>query len=262
MLIEETLFGTIDKVAKAIEFLKMYEPATEGQGYYVAFSGGKDSSVVLDLCKRAGVKYDAHYNLTTVDPPELVYFIRESHSEVEITYPEKTMWQLIPEKRLPPTRLVRYCCEILKERGGSGRCVITGVRHQESAKRNKRNEIEFCFKDGSKRYFNPIIDWTADEVWEYIHEYKVPYCKLYDEGFKRLGCIMCPYQGRKGMLRDADRWPKYAAAYKRACKNAYDKGVIDGLDRKSWTCGEDIYNWWLQSPVAEKGDPDQTVMFE
>ena len=262
MLIEETLFGTIDKVAKAIEFLKMYEPATEGQGYYVAFSGGKDSSVVLDLCKRAGVKYDAHYSLTTVDPPELVYFIRENYPECQVDYPEKTMWQLIPEKRLPPLRQMRYCCAILKEGNGEGRCVITGVRRQESVKRSKRNEIEFCLKGGQKRYFNPIVDWSSKEVWEYIHKYNVPYCKLYDEGFKRLGCVMCPFQGWKGMRRDAARWPKIAAMYKWACNRAYEKAVADGLKRAGgWTSGDDMYEWWI-SPTAEKVDPDQTVMFE
>ena len=72
MLIENTLFGRIDKVAQAITRIKLHKP---DDGYYVAFSGGKDSCVILDLVQRAGVKYDAHYNVTTVDPPELVQFI-------------------------------------------------------------------------------------------------------------------------------------------------------------------------------------------
>ena len=106
-----------DKVQIAIERIKHFEPE---EGYYVAFSGGKDSIVILDLVKRAKVKYDAHYNLTTVDPPELVYFIREKHPEITVDMPAKTMWQLIEENGVPPTMIMRYCCTALKERGGGG----------------------------------------------------------------------------------------------------------------------------------------------
>ena len=88
MLKDTTLFGEVDKVAIAIQRIKSFEPK---EGYYVAFSGGKDSCVVLDLVKRAGVKFDAHYNLTTVDPPELVRFVKDKHPEVEINKPPKSM---------------------------------------------------------------------------------------------------------------------------------------------------------------------------
>lgn len=205
MLKEQTLFGEVDKVNVAMNRLRLHEPP---EGYYVAFSGGKDSCVVLDLCKRAGVKYDAHYNVTTVDPPELVQFIRREYPEAweGRNKPKKTMWDLIVEKRVPPTRLMRYCCQVLKEGGGTKRYVVTGVRHAESAKRAKRQMTETCTRHKTRRYLHPIIDWSDADVWEYIRTYNVPYCKLYDEGKKRLGCIMCPYQGTAGMRRDAERW--------------------------------------------------------
>ena len=102
MLVENTLFGVKDKVEIALLRLREYDP--EG-GYYFADSGGKDSCVVLDLLKRSGVRFDAHHSLTTVDAPELVWFIRKEHPETVIHRPEKTMWQLVEYNGGPPTRL-------------------------------------------------------------------------------------------------------------------------------------------------------------
>lgn len=140
MLIEETLFGTVDLVKDAIERLKTFEPK-DGKGYWLAFSGGKDSVVVKRLADMAGVKYEAHYAVTSVDPPELVRFIKDKYPDVIMDIPHDengdpvTMWNLIPKKGLPPTRLVRYCCAELKESAGEGRLTITGVRWAESVNR-------------------------------------------------------------------------------------------------------------------------------
>lgn len=122
-MIHQLDFNGKDKVDKAIMRLQAYEPP---EGYYLCFSGGKDSVVIKALADMAGVKYDAHYSITTVDPPELIYFIKEYHKDVEFEYPRDkdgnriTMWNLIPRKQMPPTRLARYCCEHLKEHGGGG----------------------------------------------------------------------------------------------------------------------------------------------
>ena len=145
-MLGQTKFATdgeiCDKVELAIKRLKAFEPP---EGYYVAFSGGKDSQCIYHLCQMAGVKFDAHYNVTSVDPPELVQFIKDHYPDVHRDYPRDkdgnvvTMWNLIPAERMPPTRLVRYCCEVLKETNGRGRYTVTGVRQAESANR-KRNQ--------------------------------------------------------------------------------------------------------------------------
>ena len=130
--LQMTMDGKIkDKVEIAVQRLRSFEPP---EGYYVAFSGGKDSQCVYHLCKMAGVKFDAHYAITSVDPPELVRFIKANYPNVAFErqhYPDGrpiTMWSLIADHTLPPTRKVRYCCAALKEPGGQGRIVVTGVR--------------------------------------------------------------------------------------------------------------------------------------
>jgi phosphoadenosine phosphosulfate reductase len=122
----------ISKEKRAIQYLQTFEPETEP--YYLCYSGGKDSDVIRILASLAGVKHDIVNNHTTVDAPETVRYIR-SIPNVIIRYPEKTMWQLIVEKHIPPTRIVRYCCSELKEKGGKGRVKITGVRKDESVMR-------------------------------------------------------------------------------------------------------------------------------
>lgn len=104
-----------EKERKAIERLRAFEPKTEP--YYLAYSGGKDSDCIRILADLAGVSHEIHHNLTTVDAPETVRYVK-SIPNIIIDKPAKSMWQLIAEHSMPPTRLVRYCCEELKERGG------------------------------------------------------------------------------------------------------------------------------------------------
>ena len=154
-LITNDLMGNKrDKVQIAIERLRAFEPE---DGYYLALSGGKDSQCIYHLAEMAGVKFDAHYRITSVDPPELVRFIKTQYPDVHMDYPRDkdgkviTRWNLIPRKLTPPTRMVRYCCERLKETGGRGRIVVTGVRWDESVRRkNTRGPVEVQSKKSGK----------------------------------------------------------------------------------------------------------------
>jgi phosphoadenosine phosphosulfate reductase len=259
-----------EKIKIAIDRIQSFESLTHHfaddgmDGYYLAFSGGKDSVVVKRLMDMAGVKYDAHYRLTSVDPPELVRFIKREHPDVAIDVPRYkggndegrpiTMWNLIPKKRYPPTRVARYCCEYLKEDGGDGRMTVTGVRWAESVNRAKnqglvtvmgkkagkeladddnfretgrggvvlvndnsesRKMLDACVTR-HKTCLNPIIDWTNHDVWDFIRAEEIPYCELYDEGWHRLGCIGCPMASQKERSKAFGRWPKYKSGYIRA----------------------------------------------
>lgn len=139
-----------EKVKTSIERLKAFEPRN-GEGYYLAFSGGKDSVVCKALMDMAGVKYDSTYRVTSVDPPELVQFIKEKHPDVKREIPHDkdgkpiTMWNLIPKEMCPPTRIRRYCCRALKEDGGDGRKTVTGVRWAESPRRKEGQGLVTVF---------------------------------------------------------------------------------------------------------------------
>ena len=253
MLVEETLFGTVDKVAESIQMLKDFEPP---EGYYLAFSGGKDSICIKALADMAGVQYDAHYNVTTIDPPELVYFIRDYHSDVAFDLPDESFLKRLTVKGFP-LRQKRWCCAEYKERGGAGRTVMTGIRRAESAKRAKRKAVEFCYKDVTKKYINPIIGWSDDEVWEFIRGRELPYCKLYDEGFKRIGCMMCPYAPKAQRMMEATRNPGYVKNYIKAFEKLHATGR-ESMGR--WASGREMFEWWLTG--EGQGEDDQTVLFE
>ena len=246
MIEQLNIYGK-NKVEVAIERLKLFEPE---EGYYLAFSGGKDSVVVKALADMAGVKYDAHYSHTSVDPPELIQYIKDVHPDVLIDYPRYkdgtriTMWNLIPKKKMPPTRIVRYCCAELKESGGDGRFTITGARWDESAKRKNNQGIVTVYKAGRKKtVLNPIIDWTTEEVWEFIRKHDIPYCKLYDDGYKRLGCIGCPMSNKNA--EELERYPKYKKAYLSAFGRMLEIRKENGL-KCGWETPEDVMNWWLR----------------
>ena len=135
----------MQKEKDAIERLKAFEPK-DGDPYYLCYSGGKDSDVIRILAQLAGVRHEIHHNLTTVDAPETIQYIKSIPNVIidKARYDDgtpKTMWNLIPKKKLPPTRLIRWCCAELKEAGGKGRLKVTGVRWAESVARASRSGI-------------------------------------------------------------------------------------------------------------------------
>lgn len=256
MLKENTLWGIRDKVKIAIERLKSFEPK---EGYYLAFSGGKDSVVIKKLADMAKVKYDAHYNLTTIDPPELIYFIRNQHPDV-ITDRPKRPFLVEMVKRGFPRRQSRWCCQTYKECGGIGRFVITGVRRAESNNRKNRRVVEHCYRHKTKKLLNVIVDWEDSDVWEFIRKYEIPYCCLYNEGWKRIGCLFCPFASRTIPL-EVKRYPKYMKAFIRAFEKLYQQRKRNGsksVDR--WGNGAEMFEWYISGKGGIR--PEQHVLFE
>ena len=275
------------KEKKAIERLRAFEPE---DGYYLCYSGGKDSDVIRILAQLANVKHACVHNLTTVDAPETVRYIK-SLPEVQISYPKTTMWKLIEKKLMPPTRLARYCCSELKERGGNGKVIVTGVRWAESKKREESadivriigkpkatqktaNQLSAEYRaskqgglllstdnDNSRRMVemcyrtrkttvNPIVEWTDRDVWDFLHHYGCESNPLYQCGFHRIGCIGCPL-AEKGRFSEFARYPKYYANYVRAFDRMVAARKAKGLPTE-WTDGEDVMRWWLGEPPKEQ----------
>ncbi len=255
-----------------------------GQPLIVTTSGGKDSSVCVELALRAGIPFEVMHNHTTADAPETVRFVRSEFRRLEEkgvkcilnlpTYKGKrtSMWSLISQKLMPPTRLVRYCCSILKETGGAGRFICTGVRWAESASRkssrgiyekigetkakkivlnndndNRRRLFENC-RLKAKRVVNPIIDWTDDDVWGFLEDSKCPTNPLYAEGFCRVGCIGCPMAGKKGREVEFARWPKYKNLYLLAFKHLLEERAARDRPTK-WQTPQDVFNWWMEYDI-------------
>lgn len=268
-----------------------------GQPLIITDSGGKDSSVVKELALRSGIPFEIMHNHTTADAPETVRFVRQEAKRFEDlgikyiinipTYKGKrtSMWSLIPQKLMPPTRIVRYCCAILKEQGGSGRFIATGVRWDESAKRknnrgiyekisrskdnriilnNDNDDKRLLFENcrlQAKRVVNPIVDWTDKDIWDFLTADDAPPCNpLYCEGWKRVGCVGCP-MASKSREMEFIRWPRYKQLYINAFDRMLDvrknRGLFDSFS-KMGSSGQDVFNWWMEYDVL----PGQVNLFE
>lgn len=279
----------MDLEQKSIERIKMASDMSlhhYGLPLVCTYSGGKDSDVQLALFLRAGIPFEVHNSHTTADAPETVRHIRDTFYKLElqgikcaIDYHVQadgtrlTMWNLIPRKLMPPTRLVRYCCSDLKETGGANRMIATGVRWDESTKRKERETYEVITprikdkikvsdekmlltdNDDTRKLFeqcqlkaktvvNPIIDWKTSDIWEYINSEKICTNCLYSRGYDRVGCIGCPMAG-KSRHREFSDYPKIKQAYIRAFDRMLEVRKQRGMETQ-WKSGEEVFLWWME----------------
>ncbi len=257
----------------------------------ITYSGGKDSDVLLHLARASGIPFEVLHSLTTADAPETVRHVYDTFYRLECkgikcdvdkhVQPDgsrMTMWKLIQKKLMPPTRLMRYCCAVLKEGGGKDRFIATGVRWAESTARKRRGGLEVltskpqnklilsndndedrrlfetCQLKG-KRVVNPIVDWQTADIWDYVGAEKISMNPLYCEGFCRVGCIGCPMASKTRIMGFA-RYPEIKTAWIRS----FDKMLIIRIERGmgvySWRSGVDVFHWWMEDGVL----PGQEVM--
>jgi len=291
----DPIIDTLDaKTEKAIGIIREYEPIAVQMsplGYRVGMSGGKDSSVLVDLVIKSGVKATIFHNLTSMDCPETIYFIRDEQKRIEkMGYhleilsnkmKDGTSWNFskLFERRGLPIGMNRICCEILKEVPNPGQFSIFGVRHSESVKRllhrhefeiNTRNAerilandnegralVEHCMKK-STMVLNPIISWQDEDIWRYIKRERLPYNPLYDLGYTRIGCIGCPQAPLAKRLRDYERYPKYKNAMYKAAKRSYDNFIetcktpsVLKNFKESFPTYDHYWNYFVYGPTAK-----------
>ena len=253
----------------------------------VRYSGGKDSDVILQLAKESGVPFRVTHNLTTADPPDNVYYIRrvfaalrEEGIDCRIYVPRRSLWRIMRETLVIPSRIMRVCCSELKERRmPDAPYIVTGVRWAESAGRRAKSGIAMVYTArelgveekaaaagllttddaSSRRLFeqcqlrgvrvlNPIIDWSDDDVWSYLHSRGIEGNPLYKEGWTHIGCVGCPLAGRRARELAFARYPKLYKAWRDAIAYVIERRKEMGnpmfLAGKEVACVADVLGEW------------------
>lgn len=262
-----------NKIKYSINLLQKAEKmalSMNENGFHLAFSGGKDSIVLYRIAELAKVKFFAEMSVTTIDPPELMRYIRKNYPQVKLNRPDINFYELIKKKKMLPTRIKRYCCAYLKEQAGIGTTTLVGVRAAESVRRAKRKEIEIqghkdntelldqfnrneelshtCVKGKDKIIIMPIFHWTDKDIWNFIREQEMDYCKLYDEGYKRIGCIFCPMANKKNIAKDRKKYPRIEKEIKKSIQYILDNKedfltqvTINGRRMNA----DEVFEWWV-----------------
>lgn len=259
---QKKIAHSIDLLRKAERLAKSYD---KENGYFLAFSGGKDSQCLYHMAKLAGVQFQAHMNLTSVDPSEVIRFVRKQYPDVLLAKPHDSIFNVAIRRKILPTMRVRWCCEEYKEMAGAGKVTLIGIRKAESVRRSKRNEVEInnhsfsgtldeleyyrkqktakakqrkaqkngecvtivnadgervlgCIRGKESLLISPIIEWTDNEVWIFLNTLGIAHCELYDQGYHRIGCILCPMSSPKQKAKEMMRWPHVKRNWIKAIK--------------------------------------------
>ena len=212
------------KIDQSIKLLQAYDKFCKDRfPLELAYSGGKDSDVILQLAKEAAIDFQPIYKMTTIDPPGTIKHVRDMG--VEVRRPKFNFFQLIEKKGLPSRRM-RFCCDVLKEYKIHDK-VIIGVRASESRKRKELYKEPSNCKIGKKEHVEqimPILYWSDQDIKDFIEDRNIKCAPIYynENGIfdvkRRLGCMGCPLLSYKKRLAELKRYPNIANRYIKACK--------------------------------------------
>ena len=247
-----------DYVAEAIAFLRSHEPP---EGYFLGFSGGKDSIATLELCRMARVKFEAYHSCTRIDPPEIYRFIRENYPWVKWLYPKESFWSMVRRKG-PPMRMSRWCCDELKKKPARAIPLpmrLMGIRAEESSRRAARPRVDRISR--AQVLLKPIFMWPEWAVWEFIDSRGLAYPSLYDEGIDRIGCVICPMAFGKSSAKlkrqelYMARWPSLWRLFEKAVRDWFNmRACRDGTrpGQRFVDAGEFWENYIHDNPAANR----------
>lgn len=273
-----------NKIEYSIQLLRKAEKLAlqldPENGFYLAFSGGKDSQTLYHLAKMAGVKFEAHMALTSIDPPQVIRFVKRNYPDVELIKPKISIYDMAVKKHILPTMRFRWCCAEYKEVHGVGKITLIGVRKQESSRRAKRDEFSIgrnnkvghsgnfdqfsehresevsCLGNGKEKILLlPILNWTESDVWDFLNGYDIPHCELYDMGYKRIGCILCPMSSAKDKVRDIETFPHAKRNWIKAIQKLMELGRI-GRDFPDAEFG---FRWWISGKNFDQFYADEVL---
>ncbi|MEM1598037.1 MAG: phosphoadenosine phosphosulfate reductase family protein [Pyrobaculum sp.] len=231
------------KAKEAIEFIREVAEKYK-KPVVVSYSGGKDSLVALDLTAKSGVRYFIYFNDTGLEPAETyenLKVVQERYgAEVVVGSAGDRFWRAM-EKFGPPARDYRWCCKViklapttqaLKSKFPDGYISVVGQRGLESFQRAKLPRLSPSRWVAGSLVATPIQDWTALEVWFYIVLNKLPYNPAYEEGFDRLGCVVCPANELAELEAVRRRYPEVYEKMEAALRKSFtDEEVERGLWR-------------------------------
>ena len=246
------------KIKRAIRLLQSASKIAKkhGQPLEICYSCGKDSEVILELAKMAGIDYRAIYKVTTIDPPGTIKHATEKG--VELVRPKETFFQLIRRKGLP-SRKVRFCCQELKEYKILDYAIV-GIRSEESAKRKEiYKEPTQCRiyqnKDEVEQYL-PILNWTNQDVADFIEERGIKCHPLYyDENgrfdvTRRLGCMCCPLASKRKRIIEFQKHPVMVRQYIRNASFYFDNHYKN-KNRQGQKLFDDVFQWFTMTVFTE-----------
>ena len=265
---DDKLKHSIELLRKAEKLALRYDPEN---GFFNTFSGGKDSQAMYHVVEMAGVKHQTHMNFTSVDPPQVVRFVKTHYPDVIRHAPKWSIYTRAVQRGILPSMRIRWCCADFKEQAGAGQVTLIGIRKEESARRARRREVEVsnrqfsgnldefavwqeeqikkkeekflrkmkregkkvnedffsadkenevrCINGKDSILISPIFEWSKADVWYFLNEVvKVPHCELYDQGYKRIGCILCPMSSYKQKLKEMKQFPHVKRGWIKAIK--------------------------------------------
>lgn len=271
---DDKLKHSIELLRKAEKLALRYDPEN---GFFNTFSGGKDSQAMYHVVEMAGVKHQTHMNFTSVDPPQVVRFVKTHYPDVIRHAPKWSIYTRAVQRGILPSMRIRWCCADFKEQAGAGKVTLIGIRKEESVRRSKRHEVEVsnrqfsgnldefavwqeeqikkkeekllrkmkregkkvnedyfsadkenevrCINGKDSILISPIFEWTEKDVWYFLNEVvKVPHCELYDQGYKRIGCILCPMSQYKQKIKEMHDFPHVKRKWIEAIKEIRNGG--------------------------------------